>query len=310
MTFDGGEEAGRPGSEGSRPREADPGEPRPETRRGRGGPRFPWLLALGLGLVALLLAAGIVFLLRSFGDTLSGTSVARDSLNSGPEPRVRLVNGPGQVSVEGVEDLRSVEYEVTRYAVAGDPAAAKERAATVTVDVEREEEAIVLRTDGGRNTGADYAVRVPAGASVEVESSAGDVEVAGVGGDVRITAGAGDVAVRDVRGSVSLEVPQGDAAVSGVNTDTGQAEITTGSGDVLLEDVVVGTLEATVEAGDVELAGRFSGGGRIFVQTGDIIARLPPEDTRELVLETRVGEVVRGEPSGEPEERTAAEGDG
>jgi hypothetical protein len=60
----------------------------------------------------------------------------------------------------------------------------------------------------------------------------------------------------------------------------------------------VGTLEASVEAGTVTLSGRFSGGGRVSVQTGDIIARLPPEDTRDLTLETRVGSVLREPPDG------------
>jgi hypothetical protein len=76
----------------------------------------------------------------------------------------------------------------------------------------------------------------------------------------------------------------------------------------MLRDLIVGTLEANVQSGDVTLSGRFSGSGRIFVQTGGISANLPPEDTRELTLETRVGEVVRetpaenqGRPEGRPE---------
>jgi 2-keto-4-pentenoate hydratase/2-oxohepta-3-ene-1,7-dioic acid hydratase in catechol pathway len=74
-----------------------------------------------------------------------------------------------------------------------------------------------------------------------------------------------------------------------------------------LQDVIVGTLEAHVESGDVILSGRFSGSGRIFVETGDINANLPPEDTRELTLETRVGEVVRETPS-EDEKRSGDSG--
>jgi hypothetical protein len=64
-------------------------------------------------------------------------------------------------------------------------------------------------------------------------------------------------------------------------------------GDVSLEDLILGTLEASVEAGDVTFSGRFSGGGRVTVETGDIVARLPPEDTRDLTLETRIGSVLR-----------------
>ena len=50
-----------------------------------------------------------------------------------------------------------------------------------------------------------------------------------------------------------------------------------------------------MEAGNVTLSGRFSGGGRVLVETGDIIVRLPAGDTRELTLEARVGGVVREE---------------
>jgi DUF4097 and DUF4098 domain-containing protein YvlB len=177
-----------------------------------------------------------------------------------------------------------------------DPAAAKQRASEVPVDISREDSKIVIETDGGENTGADYSLRVPTGSSVEVESEAGDVEVSGISGNVKVRAEAGDVTVRDVGGDVKVEAPRGDVSVGDVNTDTGSANLEAGVGDVSLEDLILGTLETSVEAGDVTLSGRFSGGGRVSVETGDIIVMLPPEDTRELTLETRVGSVLR-EPS-------------
>ena len=284
-------------------REGAPGGAVPaRVERGR-GPRGSWLLLLLAVLLLTVLLVAVLFLWRSLGDSLSGSSVARDSIDSGTTPRVRLTNGPGQVSVEGVKGIDSVDYEVTRHAVAGDPAAAKEKAAGVPIDFSREDSTIVLETDGGRNTGADYALRIPAGGSVEVESEAGDVEVSGLSGNVTVRAEAGDVTVRDVGGAVTVEAPQGDVTLSDVSTDTGQAELEVGSGDVTLENVVVGTLEARVEAGDVTLSGRFSGGGRVFVETGDIAANLPPEDTRDLTLEASIGQVVRQPPPQSPEEK-------
>jgi DUF4097 and DUF4098 domain-containing protein YvlB len=235
-----------------------------------------------------------VLLLTSLGESISGTSIASDSIDSaGPEPRVRLANAAGQVRVEGVKGSRSVDYEATRYAMAADPAAAKQRASEVPVDISREDSKIVIETDGGDDTGADYTLKIPTGGSVEVESEAGDVEVWGISGNVTVGAEAGDVRVRDVGGDVRVEAPRGDVTVSDVNTDTGSANLEVGSGDISLEDLILGTLEASVDAGDVTLSGRFSGGGRVSVQTGDIIARIPPEDTRDLTLETRVGSVLR-----------------
>ena len=182
----------------------------------------------------------------------------------------------------GVEGSRSVDYEATRYAMAADPASAKQRASEVPVDISREDSKIVIETDGGENTGADYTLRVPTGGSVEVESEVGDVEVSGISGNVTVSAEAGDVRVTDVGGDVEVQTPRGDISVSDVKTDTGSANLEAGVGDVSLEDLILGTLEASVEAGDVILSGRFSGGGRITVQTGDIVARLPPDDARDL----------------------------
>jgi DUF4097 and DUF4098 domain-containing protein YvlB len=253
----------------------------------------PLLLLFALLLLALLAVAAIL-LWRSLGESISGTSITTDSIDSaGPEPRVRLANAAGQVRVEGVKGSRSVDYEATRYAMAADPAAAKQRASEVPVDISREDSKIVIETDGGEDTGADYTLRVPTGSSVEVESEVGDVEVSGISGNVTVGAEAGDVRVRDVGGDVNVEAPGGDVSVGDVNTDTGSANLEVGVGDVSLEDLILGTLEASVEAGEVTLSGRFSGGGRVTVETGDIIARLPPDDTRDLTLETRVGSVLR-----------------
>jgi hypothetical protein len=264
-----------------------------ERERGRPSRMSPLLLLFAVLLLALLAVAAIL-LWKSLGESISGTSVARDSIDSaGLEPRVRLANAAGQVRVEGVKGFRSVDYEATRYAMGADPAAAAQRASEVPVDISREDSKIVIETDGGEDTGSDYTLRVPTGSFVEVESEAGDVEVSGISGNVTVGAEAGDVRVRDVGGDVKVEAPRGDVTVGDVNTDTGSANLEAGVGDVSLEDLILGTLETSVEAGDVTLSGRFSGGGRVSVETGDIIAKLPPEDTRDLTLQTHVGSILR-----------------
>jgi phage baseplate assembly protein gpV len=269
------------------------------TERNRGRSSLPSLLLVLLGVLLLaVLAVAAILLLRSLGDSISGTSVAKDSIDVGWKPRVHLSNAAGRVRVEGVKGLDFVEYEATRYASAADPAAAKRRASEVPVDISREDSTVVVETDGGRETGADYALRVPAGGAVEVESEAGDVEVSGLSGNVTVRAAAGDVRVREGGGGVNVEAPQGDVSLGGVNTDTGGVLLEVGTGDVDLRDMVVGTLEASVEAGNVTLSGRFSGGGRVSVETGNIVARIPSEDTRDLTLETGVGEVLREPPDG------------
>jgi DUF4097 and DUF4098 domain-containing protein YvlB len=271
-------------------------EEAPPRDRGRAFRASPLLLVVGV-LILVLLAVAALLLWRSLGDSISGTSVAKDSIDSaGPKPHVRLKNAAGQIRVEGVEDSESVEYEATRYAMGSDPATAKQRASEVPVDISREDSKITIQTDGGRDTGADYALRMPAGGSVEIEAEAGDVEVSDLTGNIQVTAEAGDVTIDGVGGGVDVSVPQGDVTIANVNTDTGGAELEVGSGDVSLENLILGTLEAGVEAGSVTLSGRFSGDGRVSVETGDIIARLPAEDTRDLTLETRIGSVLREPP--------------
>lgn len=276
-----------------------PERPPPRSRRTREGPSRPGALAILAALLLLaLLVVAAVFLWRALGEEVPGASVARDSIDSGREPKVTITNGPGGVRVEGVNGSEAVEYEVTRYAAAGDPAAARSAASEVPVDVSREGSAVTLETDGGGETGADYIVGMPAGGGVEVEAAEGDVEVTGLDGNVTVRAASGDVTVRDVAGDVTVEAEQGDVTVGGMRTDTGNLELVVGSGDVTLEDLILGTLEAGVEVGDVTLSGRFSGGGRVSVGTGDITANLPSGDATNLALQTLVGDVSR-EPSGE-----------
>ena len=276
-----------------------PERPPSRTRRTRETPSRPGALTiLAAALLLVLLVVAAVFLWRLLGEEVPGASVARDSVDSGREPKVTITNGPGDVSVEGASGTEAVEYEVTRYAAAGDPAAARSAASEVPVDVLREGSEVTLETAGGGGTGADYVVGMPAGGGVEVEAEEGDVEVSGMDGNVTVRAESGDVTVRDAAGDVTVEAEQGDVTVGGTRTDTGNLELAVGSGDVTLEDLIVGTLEANVEAGDVTLSGRFSGEGRVSVGTGDITADLPSGDATNLALQTLVGGVSRESPDG------------
>jgi hypothetical protein len=260
-------------------------------RRGRLTTRPGMVFIVGVLLLALLI--GGLLLWSFYGDRAGGTSIFEDSVDSGPEPVVRLTNGPGRVRIGGVEGLENVEITAKRYARGRNPAVAKENATGVPVQVTNEDTGIEISSEGGGGTGVDYELRVPTGSTVEVESAAGDVEVSGVDSNVTVRSENGDVTVEDVQGSIVIEALSGDATIGEVSTETGDAEITVDSGDLELRDLVVGILEARVEAGDVTVSGRFSGSGRILVETGSIDVRIPPEDARELTFETRVGEIWR-----------------
>ncbi len=269
-------------------------------RRGRsvGRPEQRRLVLIVAGIVLLALVAGVLLLRLSYGDRAGNTSVFEDSIVSGPEPVLRLTNGPGRVRIEGVEGLESVDISAKRYARGSSSAAAKENAAEVPVNLSGEGSVLEISSDGGGGVGVDYDLSVPPGSAVEVESEAGDVDISGLDNSVMVRAESGDISVEDVQGSINLEAPQGDVMVESVSTETGNVQITVGSGDLELENLVVGILEARVEVGDVTLLGRFSGSGRVVVQTGSISVQLPAEDTNDLYFEARVGEVVREDEQG------------
>lgn len=290
----------RGGAAGGSPDERLPAQLRESEEGRRRRPTFrPGPVPVVVGLLLLALVIGAVLLWLSFGDRAGGTSVFEDSIETGPEPVLHLTNGPGQVRVEGVEGLENVEISAKRYARGRNPAAAKENAAEVPVAMSSGEgSTLELSSDGGSGTGVDYDLRVPPGTAVEVESEAGDVDISGLDNSVTVHAESGDISVEDVQGSIDIEAPQGDVTVESVSTETGNAEITVGSGDLELENLVVGILEARVEVGDVTLLGRFSGSGRVLVQTGSISVQLPAEDTNDLYFEARVGEVVREDEQG------------
>jgi hypothetical protein len=265
---------------------------KPLTARGaRGGlAGRSWRLPLVFGL--LMLAVGVVLAWLLYGDRAGGTSVYQDSVGSEAEPVVRVTNGPGRVRVEGTEG-ETVEITAKRYARGFGPTSAVENAASIPVDIARDGSTVNISSNGGRGTNVDYDLKVPRGSTVEVESAVGDVEVSGLSNNVTVRAEGGDVSVKNVRGSVKIEAPRGDVAVESMSTETGRADITVGFGDLQLKDLVVGILEAQIEAGDADLSGRFSGGGKVFVETGSINSRLPSGDTKDLDLEAYTGEVAR-----------------
>ncbi len=299
MSF-GPENGERGGAPDGPPDERPPETTREPTERRRGRPDFRLgLVPVVAGLLLLAFLIGLVLLWLSYGDSAGGTSVFEDSIETGPEPVVRLTNGPGRVSIEGIEGLENVEINAKRYARGRNTAAAKENAADVPVEASSgEDSALEISSEGGGGTGVDYALRVPPGTVVEVESVAGDVEISGLDNNATVRAESGDVSVEDVRGSIVIEASRGDVTVESVSTETGNAEIIVGSGDLEIENLVVGILEARVESGDVALLGRFSGSGLVLVETGSINVRLPSEDTNDLTLEARVGEVVREDEQG------------
>lgn len=149
----------------------------------------------------------------------------------------------------------------------------------VTVTSRNDRDAVTLYVD--------FALRVPAGVSVDIDNNVGDVGAAGLEGDLRADTGSGRVSARSIIGDVYVDTGSGDVEVDdvtgNVTADTGSGEVLinnvrgdvsadTGSGDVRLTGVEARRIEADTGSGDVMLE-RVSGDISADTGSGDIIGR-------------------------------------
>ena len=112
---------------------------------------------------------------------------------------------------------------------------------------------------------------------------------------------------------MTVAAPQGDVIIDDVSTETGQVELEVGSGDVALRDLIVGTLEASVEARLGRVGGREPsrmGGDEVSLDLAALFGRFGEEVDMHLVraafraLVAQVSEIearrlVAGLPEGE-----------
>jgi len=119
----------------------------------------------------------------------------------------------------------------------------------------------VVRAEAGCNgafgaaCSVEYEITVPAGTEVTVETSSGEVELAGLTGPVRVDTVSGEVEASDLSGDADLRSTSGEIELSGA---TGNAvRVGTTSGEVDLEGVDVAELEVESTSGSVGVEGGF-----------------------------------------------------
>jgi hypothetical protein len=129
-------------------------------------------------------------------------------------------------------------------------------------------------------------IRVSGGASVEVASASGDIDVESSAVlTARVSSGA--LRVREVAGYVSVESQSGDVSVE---ASGGNVVVLSASGDVAIQRPG-GRLRVATTTGDVELeiAGHFAG-GEVSTASGDVSLSLTDADL-ELRAETLSGDL-------------------
>lgn len=194
-----------------------------------------------IAFVVAVLLAGIAWLViaqmlqteRSISESFDGVDRITVSAASGS---VELVPAPNnQVSVQRVDNY-----------VLNKP----------SIEQRVDGSSLVLESDcGGLSLGtcaSDYELSVPAGVSVEIETTSGDVEANNIRSDVRAVTGAGDVMAEQMYGRLDLQTRTGDVDLDQIAslevkavTDSGSVGLVTVSGP--------DRVEVTTESGDADV---------------------------------------------------------
>ncbi len=261
---------------------------RPPTRL-----RLPALF-FGVTLAGALLAAGCA--------GTSGETTARETRDlsltgfSSHVVRVELFNG--EMSVRPGPDGRVAATVAVTGAGATKADAEADRARIVTTLAE-ETGTVVLRAvyqpdpTNPRNRGASATVTVPAGSSLELVTSNGNVSVAGIAGAIRIRTSNAEVTVDRATAGLDIDTSNG---VIGITGSRGQLHLATSNAKIGIaaSDAVV---TASTSNGDVSFAGTLAAGQQSFETSNAAIAlHLEADATFGLDLETSNGKVTVGYP--------------
>jgi len=232
--------------------------------------------------------------------------------------KVFLGNVSGDVAVK-TWDKAEVRIEALKMSEASSEAKAKENCAQVTIEITRE--AGVLRIDtkyphqkrfwGGDslNVSVDYKLWIPSGASVEVKSVSGDVDLESLGGAVKarvvsgsvvlrkaasgadLTTVSGELTLEDVAGNVYLKTVSGDIGAVRVQ---GSIDAESVSGGIEMREVSGASgVNAKTLSGDVDYLGGLEAKGRYSLKShsGNVRMSLPADAAFSFDAETFSGDV-------------------
>jgi DUF4097 and DUF4098 domain-containing protein YvlB len=180
------------------------------------------------------------------------------------------------------------------------------RASDVAIDINEAPSRVDIRTNyvgGNSDISVDYAIAVPASASVEVHSVSGDVKVTGAQGLVRLESVSGNITVsgtprleraKSVSGDVTLTDAGGDGdmslgSVSGTIHAKGLksrgVDVSSVSGDVTLASVACERLDAKSMSGDLGYEGTLARSGRYNLNSHSGTVRLVLANASGFVLD-------------------------
>lgn len=139
---------------------------------------------------------------------------------------------------------------------------------------------------GGLEAWADLVIEVPAGRTLDLNISAGDVEADGVEGRLSVDTGSGQVTATGLSGALAIDTGSGAVRVTGMR---GELAVDTGSGSVSLRDV--DGEDVVVDTGSGRVTGAAIRAGALRVDTGSGSIELEEVTSADVVLDTGSGSV-------------------
>ncbi len=221
--------------------------------------------------------------------------------------RTLALPADGLVRVENMAGTVAIEtWERDEARVRGEPGDSVEEIEIVSGS--SEVQVRVRNREGKRRIdGTDLHLRIPVGASVEVETVSADVSLSGsrgervvlrtVSGDLEVEAAPGQIELHSVSGDVEFEGEVRRSAFETVSGEivivgaSGETRASTVSGDVSLDagELTQGRFEAV--SGDLVLSLSLADGGRLACDSmsGDVRLRLPASQQAEFMAQSFSG---------------------
>lgn len=202
----------------------------------------------------------------------------------------------GDVRVRGQEGATQMRVHAEGAIRAEGPEQAEQGAGAWAPVIEQRGDVVFVRVArAGKFASADVDITVPTGASVEIQSTAGDVVVEDTRAAVSVESASGDITVRQVADKIRLISASGDIVLEQAEADkidvqtqsgdircdfcTGKEDLRarTASGDIVVQQLNAGRVSLTSASGDIRLEFRepFHGEAHLQTASGDVAVGLP-----------------------------------
>ncbi|MCW0213136.1 MAG: DUF4097 domain-containing protein [Pseudonocardia sp.] len=202
----------------------------------------PWLVGAAVLFVLAVVSVGASELVS---EVFHG-SETKDSVQVAEAPRLSVSAGPGDVTLVPSPDADVHVRTVTRFGVHKPVLTEESTAAGVALASECHGIWAASRCE------TDYTIAVPAGFTVVVESSSGDLDARDLTGPLSVDASSGDIALAGLSGAITASTGSGNITGTGLRSTAVSSE--TNSGDVSLDLLAAPTrITASTGSGDIDL---------------------------------------------------------